>query len=63
MVDEICNNPYALMNFTILEEKFKNELYGQSFITSESFLKTLKSFYHKSESENPLILSLNGGTG
>jgi hypothetical protein len=63
VVDEICNNPYASMNFTLLEEKLKNEVYGQPFITSESFLKDLKSFYHKSEIENPLILSFNGGTG
>ena len=63
MVDENCNNPYASMNFTLLEEKLKNELYGQPFVTSESFLQTLKLFYYKPESENPLILSFNGGAG
>ncbi len=51
------------MNFTLLEEKLKNELYGQPFVTSESFLQTLKLFYYKPESENPLILSFNGGAG
>jgi hypothetical protein len=63
VVDEICNNPYASMNFTFLEEKLKNEVYGQPFITSESFLQSLQLFYYKPERENPLILSLNGGTG
>ena len=51
------------MNFTILEDKFKNEFYGQPFVTSESFVQTLKLFYYKPESDQPLILSFNGGTG
>ena len=51
------------MNFTLLEEKLKNELYGQPFVTSESFLQTLKLFYYKPERKNPLILSFSGGTG
>ncbi len=51
------------MNFTLLEEKLKNELYGQPFVSIDSFLQTLKLFYYKPESENPLILSFNGGTG
>jgi hypothetical protein len=63
VVDENCNNPYASMNFTLLEEKLKNELYGQPFVSIDSFLQTLKLFYYKPESENPLILSFNGGTG
>jgi hypothetical protein len=63
VIDENCKNPYASMNFTLLEEKLNNELYGQPFVTSESFLQTLKLFYYKPESENPLILSFNGGAG
>ena len=51
------------MNFTLLEEKLKNELYGQPFVTSEGFSQNLKLFYYKPFSDNPLILSFNGATG
>ena len=62
MVDEICKNPYASINFFTLEEKL-NKLYGQPFATGVSFIQTLKLLYLQPESDKPLILSFNGGTG
>jgi hypothetical protein len=50
------------MNFVILEEKL-NKLYGQPFATSDVFIQTLKHLYLQPESDKPLILSFNGGTG
>ena len=62
MVDNNNCKNHASMNFTMLEEKFKSELYGQPFVYS--ILKSLKLLYDEDEkSKTPLVLLFNGDTG
>jgi hypothetical protein len=60
--DEYCLGEYKSINFVEFKKNLEDELFGQPFVMTDSFLKIFEEYYSQN-TEKPLILFFSGGTG